>query len=198
MSSLFTMEAKPPASHKPLAASAPLAARLRPKTFDEYAGQQHLLAEGCLLRRAIDADRFNAVIFYGPPGTGKTSLAELIASVTDCHVIRVSAVTGSVKDLRAAVEEARMRSQLHDQQTILFVDEIHRFNKSQQDALLPHVEAGTVRLIGATTENPFFSVVGPLISRAQVFKLEPLSIADVESVINRAITDPKGIIPTPL
>jgi putative ATPase len=191
MSSLFAVEQQAP--DKPIAnLRAPLAARLRPATFEEYAGQEHLLGEGCLLRRAIDADRFNAIILYGPPGTGKTSLAELIANVTDSHVARVSAVTGSVKDLRAAVEEARARRQLHDRQTILFVDEIHRFNKSQQDALLPHVESGIIRLIGATTENPFFSVVGPLISRAQVFQLQPLDDEAIQGLLRRALADPRG------
>jgi putative ATPase len=167
----------------------PLAARMRPASFDEYAGQRHILADGKLLRRAIETDRFTSVILYGPAGVGKTSLAELIASVTSAHFQRLSAVTGTVKDVRRCIEEARARRQIHDRRTILFVDEIHRFNKTQQDALLPDVESGTIRFIGATTENPFFSVIGPLISRSQVFELKSLSAEDVIPLLKRAVND---------
>ncbi|MCH2174450.1 MAG: replication-associated recombination protein A [Lentisphaeria bacterium] len=164
----------------------PLAARLRPTNFDEYVGQKHLIAEGKLLRRAIEADRFTSIILYGPPGVGKTSMAELIAKHTESYFSRLSAVTATVKDVRACVEQALARQQLDNRKTILFLDEIHRFNKSQQDVLLPHVENGTLRLIGATTENPFFYIVGPLVSRSQVFQLEPLSEDDISELLTRA------------
>ena len=170
----------------------PLAMRLRPRNFDEYVGQEHLIGPGKLLRRAIEADRFTAIILYGPPGVGKTSLAELIASLTAAHFSRLSAVAATVKDVRAVAEEARARIQLHERRTVLFLDEIHRFNRAQQDVLLPDVESGVIRLIGATTENPFFYLVGPLVSRAQVFQLEALAPAAIATVIQRACTDERG------
>ncbi|MBO5762333.1 MAG: AAA family ATPase, partial [Lentisphaeria bacterium] len=140
--------------------TAPLAARLRPRSLEEYAGQRHLLGEGMLLRRAIEADRFSSIILSGPPGTGKTSLAELIARSTDSAFVRLSGVTSSVADIRKEIGIAIRRRQISERRTVLFVDEIHRFNKAQQDALLPDVENGNIRLIGATTHNPQFYVVG--------------------------------------
>ena len=134
----------------------PLAARLRPRSFDEYLGQRHLLAPGCLLRRAIDADRFSSIILSGPPGTGKTSLAEVIAAATDSEFIRLSGVSSSVADVRREIAQAVSRRRINGRRTILFVDEIHRFSRSQQDSLLPDVENGNIRLIGATTHNPQF------------------------------------------
>ncbi len=176
----------------PLDWARPLAARLRPRDFSEYVGQQHIIAPGKLLRRAIEADSFTAVILYGPPGTGKTSLAQVIANVTAANYAKLSAVGATVKDVRACVEEAKMRLRLHNQRTVLFLDEIHRFNRAQQDVLLPDVESGVLRLIGATTENPFFYIVGPLVSRAQVFQLQPLAATDIAELIQRACSDPRG------
>lgn len=177
----------------------PLAARLRPKSFDEYVGQKHLLAPGKLLRRAVEADRFSSIILSGPPGVGKTSLAEIIANSTNSEFVRLSGVTSSVADIRREVANAVTRLQLHSKRTILFVDEIHRFNKSQQDSLLPDVENGNIRLIGATTHNPVFYVVGALLSRSLVFQLEPLSEDDIRTLLERAITNPKawsdGLVP---
>jgi putative ATPase len=177
----------------PPASLQPLASRMRPRDFAEYAGQQHIIAPGKLLRRAIDADRFTAIVLYGPPGTGKTSLAELISAQTQSHFETLSAVTAGVADIRRVVKEAGARMRLRDGlRTILFVDEIHRFNKAQQDALLPHVENGTLRLIGATTENPYFCIVGPLLSRAQVFQLEPLDGDDIGPLLRRCCTDDRA------
>ncbi len=171
-----------------LPADAPLAARMRPRTLEEYAGQSHILGPGKLLRRAIEADRLSSVILYGPPGTGKTSLARLIASRTKSRFVELSGVEGSVADIRKAVGEAAIAA-LNGGRTLLFIDEIHRFNKAQQDALLPDVERGTVRLIGATTQNPFFSINSPLISRSQVFQLQPLSVDELVTLQQRAIGD---------
>jgi putative ATPase len=173
-----------------LPADAPLAARMRPRTLEEYVGQGHLLGEGKLLRRAIEADRLASVIFYGPPGTGKTSLARVIASRTKSRFIELSGVEGSVADIRKAVGSAAIEAR-NGGRTLLFIDEIHRFNKAQQDALLPDVERGTVRLIGATTQNPFFSINSPLVSRSQVFQLQPLSIDDLVALQQRAVADPE-------
>ena len=170
----------------------PLAARLRPRDFSEYVGQQHIIGPGQLLRRAIEADTFTALILYGPAGVGKTSLAEVIAAVTSSHFTRLSAVGATVKDVRECVSQARSRLQLHERRTILFLDEIHRFNRAQQDVLLPAVENGIIRLIGATTENPFFHLVGPLVSRAQVFQLQPLAEEDIVALIRQACTDERG------
>jgi putative ATPase len=167
----------------------PLAARMRPRTLDEYAGQQHILGEGKLLRRAVEADRFTSLIFFGPPGVGKTSLAQLIAQRTSSRFVNLSGVESNVADIRKAVEGAETARRLHGKTTTLFVDEIHRFNKSQQDVLLPWIERGTVRFIGATTHNPFFYVNSPLISRSQVFQLEPLASADIVQLLRTAIAD---------
>lgn len=171
---------------------APLAARMRPRTVDEIIGQEHILGPGKLLRRAIDADRlFSSLILWGPPGTGKTTLAIAIAQSSKSHFETLSAVLAGVADIRRVVADARERQRMQKQRTILFVDEIHRFNKAQQDALLPHVENGTVILIGATTENPYFEVVGPLLSRSRVFQLQPLNEAQTISLMRRALDDPE-------
>jgi putative ATPase len=169
---------------------APLAARMRPRTLDEYIGQEHIVGEGKLLRRAIEADRlFSSIILWGPPGTGKTTLAQVIANTTRSHFVTISAILAGKSDLRAIIEEAIERRRLHNTRTILFVDEVHRWNKAQQDALLPHVEAGIVTLIGATTENPYFEVIKALISRSRVFQLRNLNQQEIGTLIDRALTD---------
>ncbi len=170
-----------------LARQAPLAARLRPTTLDEVVGQDHLLGAGRPLRRLIEADRLSSVILWGPPGTGKTTLASLIATATQKKFIALSAVTAGVKDVRETVEVAREQLKLHGRGTILFLDEIHRFNRAQQDALLPSVEDGTLVLIGATTENPNFSVNGPLLSRSTLFRLKPHDSDSLSVLIDRAL-----------
>jgi putative ATPase len=167
----------------------PLAARMRPRSLDEYAGQQHILAPGQLLRRAIEADRIQSLIFYGPPGTGKTSLAQIIARQTKSKFERLSGVESNVADMRRVLASAQNRLENTGQPTILFIDEIHRFNKSQQDILLPDVESGVIRLIGATTHNPFFFVNSPLVSRSQIFELRPLTEEDLFSLLQRALRD---------
>ncbi|HLR46060.1 MAG TPA: AAA family ATPase, partial [Deinococcales bacterium] len=166
----------------------PLAARMRPRTLDEYIGQDHILGEGRLLRRAIQADQLSSLIFYGPPGTGKTTLARVIANSTSAGFIAINAVLGGVKDIRDAVAQAGAARRL-GRRTILFVDEVHRFNKAQQDALLPWVENGTVILIGATTENPYFEVNKALVSRSRIFQLQPLSEDDLRRVAEQALAD---------
>ena len=168
---------------------APLAARMRPRTLEEFVGQQHLLGEGHVLERAIRADQVPSMVLWGPPGVGKTTLAQLIAGLTKSHFIAVSAVTSGVADLRKAVEEAREIRALEERGTILFADEVHRFNKSQQDAILPHVENGTITFIGATTENPSFEVISALLSRTRVLTLKPLADDEVSHVIRRALSD---------
>src|SRR5580658_6155062 len=167
----------------------PLAARMRPRNLDEYAGQTHILAPGQLLRRAIEADRIQSLIFYGPPGTGKTSLAQIIARQTKSKFERLSGVESNVADMRRVLSAAANRQENTGQSTILFVDEIHRFNKAQQDVLLPDVESGVVKLIGATTHNPFFFVNSPLVSRSQIFELRPLGEEDLYSLLQRALKD---------
>ena len=167
----------------------PLAARMRPRTLDEFVGQQHFLGEGKLLRRLLAADRLGSVIFYGPPGTGKTTLARLLAGATRSHFCQVSAVASGVKELREILTAARDRLSAAGQRTLLFVDEIHRFNKAQQDVLLPDVEDGVAILVGATTENPFFTINSALVSRSRVFQFEPLSTDDVKTLILRAVAD---------
>ena len=169
---------------------APLAARLRPRTLDEFVGQDHIIGEGKLLRRAIIADRlFSSIIFTGPPGTGKTTLARLIAQHTQAHFENISAVLAGVADLRRIISEATDRRRLYHRRTILFVDEVHRWNKAQQDALLPHVENGMVTLIGATTENPYFDVIPALVSRSRIFRLEPLTLEQLAVIFKRALAD---------
>jgi len=167
----------------------PLAARMRPRNLDEFAGQTHILAPGQLLRRAIEADRIQSLIFFGPPGTGKTSLAQIIALQTKSKFERLSGVESNVADMRRVLAAAANRLENTGQPTILFIDEIHRFNKAQQDVLLPDVESGVVRLIGATTHNPFFFVNSPLVSRSQIFELRPLSEAELFALLQRALAD---------
>ena len=168
---------------------APLAARMRPGSFDQFVGQEHIIGPGKVLRRAIEADRVPSLVFWGPPGSGKTTLANLIAGVTLSHFDPISAVAAGVADLRRVVVEARERRAMYGQRTILFIDEIHRFNKAQQDVVLPHVEEGTFTLIGATTENPSFEVIAPLLSRCRVFALEQLSDEHVQAILEQAIAD---------
>src|SRR5574342_628528 len=171
---------------------APLAARMRPRTLDEYIGQEHIVGDGKLLRRAIEADRlFSSIILWGPPGTGKTTLAQVIANTTKSHFVTISAILAGKADLRVIIDEALERRRLHNIRTILFVDEVHRWNKAQQDALLPHVENGTVTLIGATTENPYFEVIGALVSRSRVFQLRPLEDLHVRRILESALQDPE-------
>ncbi len=166
---------------------APLAARMRPRTLEEFVGQGHIIGHGRLLRRAIQADQLSSLIFYGPPGTGKTTLAMVIANSTRSHFITINAVLAGVKEIREAIEVAKQRRELYGQRTTLFVDEVHRWNKAQQDALLPHVENGTIILIGATTENPYFEVNKALVSRSRIFQLRPLTEDDLRAVAKQAI-----------
>jgi putative ATPase len=167
----------------------PLASRMRPLHLDDIAGQQHILAPGKLLRRAIESDRFTSLIFYGPPGTGKTSLATVIARITGSRFESLNGVESNVAEIRAKIDQAKHYRDIRQQTTILFIDEIHRFNKSQQDVLLPHIERGVIRFIGATTHNPFFHINSPLTSRSQIFQLEPVTTAELMPVLHRAIAD---------
>ncbi len=169
----------------------PLANRMRPRTLDEFAGQEHILGPGRLLRRAIQADQLSSLIFYGPPGTGKTTLAMIIANTTESHFITINAVLAGVAQIREAIKEAQERRNLYGQRTTLFVDEVHRWNKAQQDALLPHVENGTIIMIGATTENPYFEVNKALVSRSRIFQLKPLSTEDLYQIAYQALEDPE-------
>ncbi len=170
---------------------APLADRIRPQTLDEFVGQEHIVGRGKILRRMIEEDKLSSLIFWGPPGSGKTTLACIIAHLTRSHFTQFSAVTSGVADVRKVVKEAQTRMKLYGQKTILFIDEIHRFNKAQQDAFLPYVEDGTIILIGATTENPSFEVIGPLLSRTRVFTLKRLSFNEIKKILDRAIRDRK-------
>jgi putative ATPase len=172
-----------------IATRAPLATRMRPRSLDELVGQEEVVGPGTLLRRAIEADRLSSLILWGPPGSGKTTLARIVAATTKAHFAAVSAVTSGVADLRTAIKEAGDRLGMHGQRTVLFIDEIHRFNKAQQDAILPHVEDGTVILIGATTENPSFEVNSPLLSRSRVIVLRALTDDDVRTIVLRALSD---------
>jgi putative ATPase len=174
---------------KDLPHSMPLAARMRPHTFDEFVGQEHLVAAGRVFRKCIEVDQLPSMIFWGPPGSGKTTLAHIIANITRAQFSSLSAVSAGVADLRHVIREAEKRLKLSGQRTILFIDEIHRFNKAQQDAVLPFVESGTVTFIGATTENPSFEVIAPLLSRCRVFRLNPLSDEEVRPIAERAIKD---------
>ncbi len=177
----------------------PLAMRMRPTALAQFVGQEHIVGEGTLLYRAILADKLTSLVLYGPPGTGKTTLAKIIASTTKSHFVQLNATTAGVKDIKAVVEDAKYALGLSGKRTILFIDEIHRFNKSQQDALLPYVEDGTVILIGATTENPYFEVNKALLSRSTIFQLKPLEAAHIVSILRRAIQDKeKGLGALPL
>ena len=189
MDSLFPETPEPTKRQKVDSTSQPLAARMRPQSISEIAGQQHILGEGKLLRRAIEADLFSSLIFYGPPGTGKTTLATVIAQTTNSRFEMLNGVESNVAEIRDKIAQARTWKNLRGETTILFIDEIHRFNKAQQDVLLPHIERGTVRFIGATTHNPYYYVNSPLTSRSQIFQLEPVSTEDIVSVLHRAISN---------
>lgn len=171
----------------------PLAARLRPSNLDEYVGQEHLLARGKPLREALEQGALHSMIFWGPPGVGKTTLARLLAQFCDAHFETVSAVLAGVKEIRQAVEVAKQQAGQYGRRTILFVDEVHRFNKSQQDAFLPYVEDGTLLFIGATTENPSFELNNALLSRARVYVLKSLDEAALRKLVNRALTEERGL-----
>src|SRR6476646_9531697 len=188
---LFAHAAEPsaPSAVPKVSSQAPLAARMRPRNLSEFVGQSHILAPGQLLRRAIEADRIQSLIFYGPPGTGKTSLAQIIARQTRSKFERLSGVESNVADMRRVLSGAANRLENTGHSTILFIDEIHRFNKAQQDVLLPDVEAGVVRLIGATTHNPFFFVNSPLVSRSQIFELKPLLEKEIYQLLERSLRD---------
>lgn len=197
MSDLFA-EANEPVAVPAAQANAPLAERMRPRTLEEYAGQGHILGSGKLLRRAIEADRISSILLFGPPGTGKTTLAQIIAQSTQSRFERLSGVESNVADIRRVIATAANRMKNSGAKTILFIDEIHRFNKAQQDVLLPDVENGNIRLIGATTHNPFFYINSPLVSRSQVFQLEPLSPEDLKALLRRALSDERGLAHIPV
>lgn len=181
------------AMHESMKHEAPLADRMRPQTLDDIVGQDHIIGEGRLLRRAIQADRlFSSIILYGPPGTGKTTLARVISNLTKAHFTNLSAVLAGVGDLRQVIAEATERRRLYQRRTILFIDEVHRWNKSQQDALLPHVETGLVTLIGATTQNPYFDVIKALVSRSRVFEMHSLTEENIQTLLQRALADPEN------
>jgi len=167
----------------------PLADRMRPETLDEFVGQEHIVGEGRILRKMVKEDKLVSLIFWGPPGSGKTTLARIIARLSKSYFVQFSAVTSGVAEVRKVMKEARVRLRAYNQRTILFIDEIHRFNKAQQDAFLPHIEDGTIVLIGATTENPSFEVIGPLLSRVKVFTLERLTSQEIKKILTRAIKD---------
>ena len=186
---LFEEEDVDSAKNNPAQAGAPLATRMRPQSLEEFVGQEHILGPGKLLRRAIEADRLPSVILSGPPGTGKTTLAHIIADMTHAKFVRLSGVESNVAEMRRVIAGATNRTRTSRQKTILFIDEIHHFNKAQQDILLPDVESGNLRLIGATTYNPFFYINSPLVSRSQVFQLEPLRVEELEELIDRALAD---------
>ncbi|MEJ7838260.1 MAG: AAA family ATPase, partial [Thermomicrobiales bacterium] len=169
---------------------APLATRMRPQVLDDLIGQEKIVGPNTLLRKAIEADQLSSIVLWGPPGSGKTTLAQIIATTTKAAFAAVSAATSGVADLRKAIADAKDRLGMHGQRTVLFIDEIHRFNKAQQDSILPHVEDGTVILVGATTENPSFEVNAPLLSRSRVLVLNPLRDEDIQTIVRRALADP--------
>src|SRR5947209_1473422 len=177
----------------------PLAARMRPRTVEEFVGQEHFFGPGKLLRRMLQADRLSSLIFYGPPGTGKTALAHVIAQHTHCRFRQINAVATGIKEVREILEEARIELEQNGMRTILFVDELHRFNRAQQDVLLPDVEEGVVILIGATTQNPFFAINSPLLSRSQIFTFEPLTREHIKIILRSALADAeRGLGKTPI
>lgn len=176
---------------KDIKANAPLADRIRPSSLDDFVGQEDIIGKGKILRRVIENDEIFSIIFWGPPGSGKTTLANIIAEMTKSHFDSISAVTSGIKDLREAAKNAQDRRKLHNERTILFVDEIHRWNKAQQDAFLPYVENGTITLIGATTENPSFEIISPLLSRSRVFVMKKHGVKELSKIIKRAILDDK-------
>jgi len=180
---------EPDKEHNEADPSAPLAERMRPKTIKEYIGQSHLLTPGSLLRCSIEEDKLFSMIFWGPPGSGKTTLARILANETKAHFVSFSAVLSGVKEIRQVIDDARKRWEIKKEKTVLFVDEIHRFNKAQQDAFLPHVESGLITLIGATTENPSFEVIAPLLSRTRVMLLHPFSEEELMAIVEQALTD---------
>lgn len=186
---LFSQSAQTSSAHTDTSQHMPLAARLRPQNLDEYIGQTHLLGEGKPLREAIDKGQMHSMIFWGPPGVGKTSLAKMLANIIDAEFESISAVLAGVKDIREAVSRAQLNRQASGKRTILFVDEVHRFNKSQQDAFLPYVENGTITFIGATTENPSFELNNALLSRCRVYVLRSLEDSDIEQLLERALSD---------
>ncbi len=192
MSDLFAKPSSRQPNAPDVGSNEPLASRMRPSNLDEIAGQSHILAPEKLLRRAIESDRFTSLIFYGPPGTGKTTLATVIARLTGSRFESLNGVESNVAEIRAKIDQARHYREMRNQSTILFIDEIHRFNKSQQDVLLPHIERGAIRFIGATTHNPFFHINSPLTSRSQIFQLEPVGTDELIPVLQRAIDDPRG------
>jgi putative ATPase len=181
----------PPPTEVPSALQ-PLAERMRPRTLEEFVGQEHLLGRGKPLRALIDQDQATSMIFWGPPGSGKTTLAKIIAAATQATFVEFSAVLAGIKEIKVVMQEAE-RASMHGQRTILFIDEIHRFNKAQQDAFLPYVERGSIRLIGATTENPSFEVIAALLSRSRVYMLRPLSETQIVGLLQRALTTPRGL-----
>ncbi len=180
-----------PEKEKKIKKQVPLADRIRPETLDQFVGQEHIVGEGRILRKMIKEDKIVSIIFWGPPGSGKTTLARIIAHLTKSHFVQFSAVASGVADVRKVVKEARARLKAYNRKTILFIDEIHRFNKAQQDAFLPHVEDGTIILIGATTENPSFEVIGPLLSRTRVFTLERLGPEEIKKILDQALKNKK-------
>ncbi|MDT4996880.1 MAG: putative ATPase, partial [Pseudonocardiales bacterium] len=186
---LFDAE-RPPAGY---ASGAPLAARMRPRTLDEVVGQRHLLGPGSPLRRLVEGDAPISLILFGPPGTGKTTVALIVSAATNRRFVQLSAINAGVKDVRAVIEQAKLELRSDGRQTVLFIDEIHRFSKTQQDSLLGAVEARHVTLVAATTENPFFSIVSPLLSRSLILTLEPLDDDAIETVVNRALADERGL-----
>jgi putative ATPase len=182
-----------PADSTRVEANAPLAARMRPRTLDEVVGQAHLLSAGSPLRRLVEGDAPMSLILFGPPGSGKTTLALIVSSATNRRFVQMSALNAGVKDVRAAIDDARRELNYSGRQTVLFIDEIHRFSKTQQDSLLGAVETRTITLVAATTENPFFSMVSPLLSRSLLLTLQPLTTEDVDELVNRALTDERGL-----